>query len=223
MRWRSSGFQYVPGRSRSGNYWVIRGMGFGLINQPGESMFRLMDEQIALIRLVTSRLESESFPYMLTGSLAMAAYAEPRMTRDLDVVVECESGDAERLAQLFESDCYVDVQAVARAVSHHAMFNVIHRQWIAKVDFIVRKPDPYRTPEFQRRRQVEVDGFLVWVVSPEDLILSKLTWNEHSASAQQTGDVRLLLESVPQLDVEYLEQWSQKLGVYQDLARLRSK
>lgn len=186
-------------------------------------MFRLMDEQLALVKLVTSRLDSGGFPYMLTGSVAMAAYAEPRMTRDLDVVIECQATDTEKLAKLFESDCYVDAHAISRAVSNHAMFNVIHRDWIAKVDFIVRKPETFRELEFGRRRQVEVDGILVWVVSPEDLILSKLTWGEAAKSVQQQDDVRRLLESVSPLDHEYLDLWSKSLGVYPALAQLRLK
>lgn len=186
-------------------------------------MFRLMEEQLALISLVTSRLEAAGFPYMITGSIAMAMYAEPRMTRDVDMVIDCRADDAERLASLFESDCYVDAGAVSRAVSDQTMFNVIHRQWIAKVDFIVRKREPYRELEFQRRRQVEVDGVRVWMVSPEDLILSKLVWMQQGESIQQANDVKLLLDSIPQMDFEYLNTWARTLEVHAALEALRTK
>jgi len=184
-------------------------------------MLKLMDEQLALIKLVTSRLEAEGFSYMLTGSIAMAVYTEPRMTRDVDIVIECGTGDAGTVARLFESDCYVDMQAVERAVSDRSMFNVIHRNWIAKVDFIIRKEDPYRTLEFERRRRLPIDDLSVWVVSPEDLILSKLAWARNGTSAQQQSDVTLLLDSVPRLDVGYLNQWAHTLGVHAALESLR--
>lgn len=46
-----------------------------------------MDEQLEFVRLVVSRLEAAGIPYMLTGSIALAVYATPRLTRDVDVVI----------------------------------------------------------------------------------------------------------------------------------------
>lgn len=43
-----------------------------------------MDEQFEFLQLVVARLEAARIPYMLTGSLALAIYALPRMTRDID-------------------------------------------------------------------------------------------------------------------------------------------
>ena len=69
----------------------------------------------------------------------MAVYALPRMTRDLDLVVECGPADVEKITELFEADCYVDEDDVRDAVTHTGIFNVIHNDWIIKADFIVRK------------------------------------------------------------------------------------
>ncbi len=54
------------------------------------------------------------------------------------------------------------------------MFNIIHNEWIIKAASIVRKPSTYRRIEFERRRQIDVQGTYVFVVAPEDLIISKL-------------------------------------------------
>lgn len=112
----------------------------------------------------------------------MAVYATPRMTRDVDVVVACTERDVETVVRLFERDCYVDRAAVAQATADRGMFTVIHNEWIIKADFIVRKDDPYRLTEFERRRFIEVEGTPVAVVAPEDLILSKLVWARDSGS-----------------------------------------
>ena len=110
-----------------------------------------MDEQLEFLKLVVSRLESAGIPYMLTGSMAMAVYALPRMTRDLDLVIECEQGDVARIMQLFVTDCYIDEQSVRTAIKDRAMFNIIHNEWIIKADFIVLKDDEYHRTEFRRR------------------------------------------------------------------------
>lgn len=41
----------------------------------------------------------------------------------------------------------------------------------------------YELETFERRRKVDVEGQSVWVISPEDLILSKLSWAKQSPSA----------------------------------------
>ena len=158
---------------------------------------------------------------MLSGSTALGAYATPRMTRDLDVVLQLEPADTRRLTQAFAEDFYCEGAAVDRAVASRGMVNVIHLEHVIKVDFIVRKDTPYRQLEFTRRRQLRIDGQEMWVVSPEDLVLSKLDWAKQSGSAVQLADVKELLSSVPDLDWAYLERWARELGVAEALAEAR--
>ncbi|MDD5201482.1 MAG: hypothetical protein PHC88_16950, partial [Terrimicrobiaceae bacterium] len=46
-----------------------------------------MTEELETLRDMTARLESAGIDYMLTGSVALNCYAQPRMTRDIDLVV----------------------------------------------------------------------------------------------------------------------------------------
>lgn len=172
-----------------------------------------MNEQLEFVKLVTGRLDSAGVPYMLTGSMAMAFYAEPRMTRDLDLVVACHGADADKLTQLFAQDCYVSAEAVREATAHRGTFNIIHQEWITKADFIVRKDDEYRRTEFERRRSFDLDGFPIYVAAPEDLILSKLLWARESRSEFQLRDVRSIVHAVAELDQDYLQRWAEHLEV----------
>src|ERR687891_933596 len=76
------------------------------------------------------------------------------------------------------------------------MFNLIQNEYVVKIDFIVRKDSPYRLREFARRKRVVVDDRNLYLVAPEDLILSKLEWAKDSRSEMQLSDVRHLLKSV---------------------------
>ena len=69
---------------------------------------------------------------------------------------------------------------------------------------------PAPTP---RRRAVSIAGQQVYIVSPEDLILSKLDWARDSRSQLQLDDVRNLLRTVEGLDREYLTRWAEALGL----------
>ena len=61
-----------------------------------------------LVSLFVSPLNQLGLPYMVTGAVAAIIYGEPRLTRDLDVVVDLQPHDAARFAAAFAGpDCYV--------------------------------------------------------------------------------------------------------------------
>ena len=113
-----------------------------------------MSAELEVLEDALARLEREGIPYMLTGSLASSYYAEPRMTRDIDLVAELSGGDAKRLTALFEPDYYVSEADVERALRDRGMFNVLHLEKLVKLDLIVRKDEPFRRHEFGRRVRV---------------------------------------------------------------------
>lgn len=176
-----------------------------------------MDEQFEFLRTIVTRLVAEDIPYMLTGSLALAIWARPRMTRDVDVVIDAGQDAVGRLVAVFSGDCYVSEDAAKAAAVAQTMFNVIHLPTLLKADFIVRRDEPYETEKFARRRVVDLEGLTAFVISPEDLILSKLQWAHGTGSARQVEDVRLLLRDVRDLDRTYLERWAGALHVAEAL------
>jgi predicted nucleotidyltransferase len=102
------------------------------------------------------------------------------------------------------------------------MFNIISNKLIIKADFIVKKDSDYRRLEFSRRKPVELDGQKIYIVSIEDLILSKLVWGKDSDSEFQLRDITNLLDSAEKLDWEYLEKWATKLNVKNYLRKANS-
>ena len=181
-----------------------------------------MSDELQVLQLLAARLDHAGIPYMVSGSMAMNYYAQPRMTRDIDIVVEVAGADATPLAALFADDFYCDADAVREAIAHEGLFNAIHLDLVIKIDFIVRKNTPYRRTEFARRRAVPVGGATVWLVSAEDLLLSKLHWAKDSRSELQLGDVRNLIACVPDLDWSYIDQWAAHLSVTRLLAEVRA-
>jgi hypothetical protein len=174
--------------------------------------------ELDILRDVAGRLDRENIAYMLTGSMAMNYYAQPRMTRDIDIVIEMGPQDAARVIALFERDYYLAEEAVELAVRDQRMFNVLHLNSVIKVDFVVRKSEPFREQEFGRRQRVEIGDAVFWIVSREDLILSKLVWAQESQSELQMRDVRNLLTT--DLEWDYMWDWAPALGVERQLEAL---
>jgi hypothetical protein len=128
-----------------------------------------------------------------------------------DVVIEISAQDVERVGALFRPNYYVSEQNIRESVIRESTFHVIHRESVIKVDCIVRKNGRYRRLEFERRRKISVLDFTTYIVSKEDLIISKLWWARDSHSEVQLADVKNLLATG--FDAGYLEHWTRELGV----------
>ena len=98
-----------------------------------------MATEIDIVRDVSRKLDQGGIGYMLTGSMAMNYYAQPRMTRDIDVVVAVGPNDVERMASLFEPEYYLSKESMRESIAQESVFNLIHHESVIKVDFIVRK------------------------------------------------------------------------------------
>jgi hypothetical protein len=177
-----------------------------------------MQNEIDILRDVSRKLNAAEISFMLTGSVALSYYAMPRMTRDIDIVVALERGDATKISQLFGAEYYVAEEAVTDAIRRRSMFNIIHFESVIKVDFILHKKTPFAISAFTRRTNLTLDDFQTSVISREDLILSKLSWAKDSGSEMQLRDVRNLLSAG--CDFEYLRQWARDLSVTETLESL---
>ncbi|HBK52347.1 DUF6036 family nucleotidyltransferase [Syntrophomonas wolfei] len=172
--------------------------------------------EIQILKLVITKLEELNIPYMLSGSLAGSFYAQPRMTRDIDIVIELAAEQIAKITEIFSGDFYIDEDDVNEAVRLQSMFNIIHYQAVVKIDFIIRKDSLYRKLEFERRIRKIIAGFALWVVSPEDLIISKIFWARDSKSELQLNDVSSIMKyQAKKLDWEYIEYWVKELGLGQ--------
>lgn len=167
--------------------------------------------EIDVLRDISRRFEQAGVAFMMTGSMAMNYYAQPRMTRDIDVVIAISPEDVERIAALFRPDYFVSEENIREAVAQETLFNLIHQESVIKVDCIVRKVGEYRKMEFDRRQPVVIRDFTTFIVSKEDLIISKLAWSQDSHSEIQRLDIRNLLSTG--YDEAYVKRWTRELGL----------
>ena len=106
-----------------------------------------------LLKEISEALEERGIPYMLSGSLAMSTYAIPRMTRDIDIVINLKLADIEKFSEIFEDGFYIYEEGIAEEVKRRGMFNVIDNESGGKIDFIIRKNTEFHLNEFERRKK----------------------------------------------------------------------
>ncbi len=166
-----------------------------------------------LLKRVTNSLEIKDIPYMLSGSLALNAYTVPRMSLDIDIVIELHEEHLLDFFEIFKDDYYINENTVKEEIKRRGMFNVIDHKTGFKVDFIIKKETEYRKHEFSRRIRESISDFDVWIVSPEDLVISKIDWIQQYQSDKQINDIQNLL-SISTIDLNYIKLWCNKLNLY---------
>ena len=180
-----------------------------------------MTTQKEFIERLTKLLDMGGIPYMVAGSMSSSLHGRPRATQDADVVIDPTGDQLDPLLALLEQGYYVSREAALDALRDRTMFNVIDLEGGWKADLIICKDRPFSRQEFARRRQIDAMGQMLWVASPEDIILSKLEWMRGRESEVQYSDVLgVAVTQWGNLDLEYLRKWAGQLGVQDMLARL---
>ncbi len=173
-----------------------------------------------LTRLI-ALLNQAGIPYMIAGSVGSSLHGRPRATQDVDVVIDPTDDQLESFLALLQQGYYVSRDAAFAALRDRTMFNVIDLEGGGKGDLILRKDRSFSRQEFNRRCQIEAMGQKIWVVAPEDIILSKLEWMKGRESGIQYSDaLGVAVTQWKSLDLEYLRRWAKELGVEEVLNHL---
>lgn len=170
-----------------------------------------------LIRL----LNEAGIPYMVAGSMSSSVHGRPRATQDADVVIDPTADQLESFLALLGQGYYVSRDGALDALRHRTMFNVVDLEGGGKADLIIRKDRPYSRREFERRLQIDAMGLRLWVVAPEDIILSKLEWMKgRQPDVQYSDALGVAVTQWGSLDLEYLRKWAGELGIEKMLTGL---
>jgi len=166
---------------------------------------------IDTLRDFVAKVNEIGVEYMVTGSFAMSAYGEIRMTRDIDIVMQILPSQADGFTHLFQSDYYVNIESVRSAIARRSLFNIVSHAHGGKLDCIIMKDTEFARSSFARRFKATVSGVEFWTTTKEDLIIAKLNWARDTFSEMQIRDVANLTAS--EYDVGYVANWVGRLDL----------
>jgi hypothetical protein len=174
-------------------------------------------DQHELLRHAAETLDRLGIAYFVTGSFAGVIYGEYRMTNDIDVVVDLHLEHLDAFLAAFPPDSfYVDRDSARDAIRTRFQFNVIHKESLTKVDFILAGVSSHDREAMRRVRRIRAAiDYDVSYSSPEDLLLKKLLFHKESGSQKHLRDcVGILKKSRDSMDLSYVERWADWLDVY---------
>ena len=185
----------------------------------------MQGEAARITLLVTNVLEQIGIPYALGGSLASSVHGVMRSTLDVDIVTDMRLEHIPALVAALSKEFYADDEMMKDAIQHHSSFNLIHYETAFKVDIFIRKLRAFDQMQLARRIKAVIatePDQSVYVISPEDTILSKLEWYRMGGevSDRQWRDILGVIKTQAEaLDRDYLQEWAKELKVADLLER----
>lgn len=169
------------------------------------------DELGRTISAVARAFDVLETTWAIGGSLASAAYGEPRATNDIDVIALLDERGARELTRLLGADFYADVDMAVEAVRRRSSFNVIDTRGFMKVDVFVPPPGALGSGQLDRRIFLELvpGAAAVPVLGAADVILQKLRWfamGSETSDRQWRDIISVLRGARAEIDSAYLDQ-----------------
>jgi Nucleotidyl transferase AbiEii toxin, Type IV TA system len=155
---------------------------------------------------LTPVLDRLRIRYHLTGGIAAVAYGEPRMTQDVDLVLDRDrviEVEDEFLGALHRAGFHFGEQAARQAIASRQMFQLLDVDQVIKLDLYVRCLIP---GELDRSVRTEIfPGVELPVACRADAALSKLVWIRHG-SHRSRRDLRRILAGASRDELRTVEQ-----------------
>lgn len=148
----------------------------------------------------------------------MIAYGEPRLTNDLDLIVDWPASRAAEFHEAFiGAGRYVpdaDTIAVEFARDRDGHFNIIHGASALRADVYCAGSDWLNTWALDEAKAIRVASMPVRVAPPEYVIVRKLQYAAQGVSDKHLDDIRAVLRrSRDLLDLGRIEREAQVIGV----------
>ena len=136
--------------------------------------------ELNLFLIFTNRLNKMGVRYMVTGAVAAIIYGEPRLTNDIDLVIELKAEDIGGIEKSFPPEEFycppvenIKVE-INRPLRGH--FNIIHHETGFRGDFYLMGRDKLHQWGMEKRREFKIEGQPLWLAPPEYVILRKLEY-----------------------------------------------
>lgn len=139
-------------------------------------MFPIESFKNSLLK-IAAILQRHEIPFHLTGGITGVAYGEPRLTQDIDIVVENAATVAKLdllMIELTESDFVYSEETVSQAVRNKGLFQLFDSVESLKLDIYPRE---LIEGELSRSQNVEIfESVALPIASRVDAAVSKLIW-----------------------------------------------
>ena len=180
------------------------------------------------IKVFISRFNAARIDYFVTGSVACIIYGEPRLTHDIDLVLELSRPDAAKIVGVFPVDEFycppIEVIQLESSRPFRGHFNLIHHETGFKADVYTTGQDELHRWAMQNRKKYDFEGEPIWLAPIEYVILRKLQYFREGGWDRHLRDIAgMLLISPHLIDFEVLQERIRHYDLTKDWEKARKR
>jgi hypothetical protein len=155
-----------------------------------------------LLKIFIEPIDDLKIPYIVTGAVASIIYGEPRLTHDIDLVLELKKKDVERLLSKFPSDLFytpppeVITTEITRSKRGH--FNIIHHETGFRADIYLVGNDSFQKWAIDNYKSMTIGNKSYRIAPAEYVIILKLEYYREGQSDKHLRDIRAILKISPE-------------------------
>lgn len=175
-------------------------------------MFPIESFKNSLLK-ITEILKRQDISFHLTGGITGVVYGEPRLTQDIDIVIENVAVLAKLeslIVDLTNSDFIFSTDTIRDAVNSKSMFQLFDSVESLKLDIYPRE---MIKGELSRSQEVEIfESVSMPIASRADAAVSKLIWVS-KGSQKSRRDFRQILMRSSEAEVSSMREMAKELGL----------
>jgi len=156
-----------------------------------------------LLKKLALQLKKASIPYMVIGGQAVLLYGEPRLTRDIDIILGVGVDGLDRIKRIIKAIGLKSlVEKEKEFVERNMVLPTLDKKSGIRVDFIFSF-SPYERQAIERARDIKLGRSFVRFASLEDVVIHKVI----AGRARDLEDIKSILLKNPKYDSVYIEKW----------------
>ena len=156
-----------------------------------------------LLKKIALQLKKASIPYMVIGGQAVLLYGEPRLTRDIDIILGIGVEELSKVKKILHTmGLKILVKNDKEFVVKTGVLPAIDRESGIRIDFTFSY-SLYERQAIERAKDIKLGRTSVRFASLEDLVIHKVI----AGRARDLEDVRSVLLKNPKYNSRYVEKW----------------
>jgi predicted nucleotidyltransferase len=156
-----------------------------------------------LLKKISLEFEKNKIDYMVIGGQAVLIYGEPRLTKDIDIIL---GTDIDRFKHILEIVKKMKLKILPKNpydfVKETMVLPLLDEKTGIRIDLIFSFSE-YEKEALKRVNRVKISDFYVNYVSLEDLIIQKII----SGRERDIEDIRIVMLKNKKIDEKYILKW----------------
>lgn len=178
-------------------------------------------QEPSLFKIFTDRLNKLNVKYIVTGSVASIIYGEPRVTHDIDIVINLPANYIQKLSELFDSNEFylppLDIIKNEILRENRGHCNIINYVTGFKADIYFKGNDSFQDWALNNSRKIEFYDSVIPIAPVEYVIIKKLEFYKEGKAQKHINDIKSMLRNSQSLiDNDLLKNYLLLFGLEKD-------